>query len=311
MSNETSVGVIVARFQVAELTQGHKEILEYVLNKGHNQNIIFLGIAPTRATKNNPLDFDSRRRMLEEAYPGKFIIMYQKDEPSDITWSRSLDQKIEDIANGRDVVLYGSRDSFGKYYHGKFRFEEYHQRLYCSGTEQRLLAGKQVKSSRDWRLGCVYATQNRFPTVYPTVDCAIFDRADGELKYIYLARKSGIDRLMFVGGFTDPADNSFEEAAIRECREETGLEVNLLGYVGSCKIDDWRYKNEEDKIITNFFVFERIFGVAGAHDDICEIHRKEFLKVSEEELIDAHKPLLRMLKGWYVQNNSKLNVKEN
>ena len=90
MSNETSIGVIVARFQVAELTEGHKEILEHVLAKKHNQNVIFLGIAPTRATKNNPLDYDSRRRMIEEEYPGKFTIMYQRDDPSDEYWSASL-----------------------------------------------------------------------------------------------------------------------------------------------------------------------------------------------------------------------------
>ena len=285
------------------MTEGHKEILEYVLNKKHNQNIIFLGVAATRATKNNPLDYDSRRRMIEEEYPGKFIIMYQKDEPSDYKWSQNLDQKIDDIANGRDVVLYGSRDSFGSFYHGKYPFEEYHQKVYCSGTEQRLLAGKQVKSSRDWRFGCLYATQNRYPTVYPTVDCAIFDdEGEEKFKYLYLARKEKEDKLRFVGGFCDPKDNSFEQTAKREAYEETGLETELVGYVGSLKIDDWRYRNEEDKIITNFFVFKRIFGNAIAKDDICEIHKKEFAKLSVEEIIEEHRPLFNMLKQW-MENN--------
>ena len=111
--NEHSIGVIVARFQVAELTEGHKELLDFVLNKEHNQNVIFLGVAPTKATKNNPLDYDSRRRMIEEAYPGQFTILFQEDRATDQKWSEELDESISIIANGRDVVMYGSRDSFG------------------------------------------------------------------------------------------------------------------------------------------------------------------------------------------------------
>lgn len=294
----TGVGVIVARFQVAELTEGHKEILEYVLSKKHNLNIIFLGIAPTRATKNNPLDFDSRRRMLEDEYPGKFMIMYHKDEPSDYSWSLSLDEKIKDIVGDKEVVLYGSRDSFGQYYHGKYTFSEYRQRIYCSGTEHRCVAGKQVKSSRDWRLGCVYATQNRYPTVFPTVDCALMDKEEGTYKYIYLAKNDKESKLRFVGGFTEPSDSSYEAAAIRKCVEETSLEVRLDSYIGSCKINDWRYRSEEDKVITNFFAVERIFGSAKAGDDICELHRIDISKVSDDMLIDEHRPLFEMLKAW-------------
>ena len=63
-NNQICTGVIVARFQVAELTEGHKQILDYVLSKGHNQNILFLGVSPTRATKNNPLDYEFTRILL-------------------------------------------------------------------------------------------------------------------------------------------------------------------------------------------------------------------------------------------------------
>ena len=299
MNNETTVGVIVARFQVAELTEGHKEILEYVLSKNHNQNIIFLGIAPTRATKNNPLDYDSRRRMIEDSYPGKFIIFYHKDEASDKLWSESLDKKISEVVGNRDVILYGSRDSFCKHYFGKYKFEEYHQKVFCSGTEQRLLAGKQVKSSKDWRFGCLYATQNRYPTVYPTVDVAIFDGDKiNPYKYLYLAKKEREYKLRFIGGFADPSDNSFQEAAIREAREETGLEVSFIDWIGSAKIDDWRYRNEEDKIITNFFALNRVFGSAIAKDDIAEIHRVEVSSLTEDVFVDEHKILFLIMKKW-------------
>lgn len=298
MTNETSVGVIVARFQVAELTDGHKEILDYVLSKNHNQNVIFLGVAATKATKNNPLDYDSRRRMIEEAYPGKFIVLYIKDEPSDYTWSAHLDEQIADVAGSREVVLYGSRDSFGQYYHGKYNFEAYQQKVFCSGTAQRQFAGKVVKSSQDWRYGCLYATQNRFPTVYPTVDCAIFDFENGAPKYVYLAKKPNIEGYLFVGGFTDPTDDSFADAAKREAREETGLEVEVYSYIGSKKIDDWRYRNEEDKIITNFYAMKRIFGKALARDDISELHRVLWDDLREAHFAAPHRPLFKMLDFW-------------
>lgn len=303
MENDTSIGVLVARFQVAELTEGHKELLDFVLAKKHNQNVIFLGVAPTKATKNNPLDFDSRRRMLEEAYPGQFTIMFQEDRPTDDQWSAELDERLSIIANGRDVVLYGSRDSFGKHYTGKYTFCEFKQHIYCSGTEQRLLTGKTIKSSSDWRKGCIYATQNRYPAVYPTVDCAIFD--DDDLSEIYLARKHDEKLFRFVGGFSDPGDNSFEQAAKREASEETGMETEVLGWVGSVKIDDWRYRNEQDKVITNLFAMKRVFGVPEAKDDICELRKIKFAECHECHIIKEHRPLWIMLKEWVEKANRK------
>lgn len=300
MSNEennTSIGVIVARFQVAELTEGHKELLNFVLAKNHNQNVIFLGVAPTKATKNNPLDYDSRRRMLEEAYPRKFTILFQEDTPSDKEWSNELDEKIAVIANGRDVVMYGSRDSFGEHYFGKYEFCEVPQHIYCSGTDQRLLTGKIIKSSSDWRKGCIYATQNRYPTVYPTVDCAIFD--DDKLEYIYLAKKRGEKLFRFVGGFADPKDNTFEETARREVQEETGIEAGILAYLGSVKINDWRYKEEQDKIITTFFAMKRIFGRPEAKDDIVELRKVRFADLNPSDIVPEHYTLFGVLSLWH------------
>jgi len=295
MENDTSIGVVVARFQVAELTEGHKEFLQFVLDKGHNQNVIFLGVAPTKATKNNPLDYDSRRRMIEEAYPGKFTILFQEDCYSDQDWSKELDDSIAVIANGRGVVLYGSRDSFGKHYFGRYDFVEVPQHVYCSGTNQRFLTGKTVSSSSDWRKGCIYATQNRYPTVYPTVDCAIFDE---DMQHVFLARKQNEKLLRFVGGFADPKDSSFEEAARREALEETGLEASIVGYIGSIKIDDWRYRGEQDKIITNFFALKKVYGKPEAKDDICELRRVELKITNDTDIIPEHRVLFNMLKSW-------------
>jgi len=67
-----------------------------------------------------------------------------------------------------------------------------------------------------YRYGAYDACQSRWPTVYPTVDCAIFD--DWSWTKVWLAKKPHEDKLRFVGGFADPKDSSFEETALREAK---------------------------------------------------------------------------------------------
>jgi bifunctional NMN adenylyltransferase/nudix hydrolase len=50
----------------------------------------------------------------------------------------------------------------------------------------------------------------------------------------------------FVGGFVDRDDKSYEMAARREFREETGgCNLSSLEIYRITKIDDWRYGNED------------------------------------------------------------------
>ena len=95
-----------------------------------------------------------------------------------------------------------------------------------------------------------------------------------------MAKKANESKLRFVGGFADPNDNSFEETAIREAREETNLTCVIVDYIGSTKIDDWRYRNEFDKIITNIFALVPIEKQKPmAMDDIKELHMVDLNKV--------------------------------
>ena len=303
--NKNTVGVIVGRFQVPELTNGHKEIFDYVLNKGYEQNIVVLGVAPTKATKMNPLDFDSRRKMINETYPNMFTIMYLKDEPSDEEWSKKLDKMILDIANDKNVILYGNKESFINRYIGSLKTEEYIQKIICSEAEERFYTGKKVQNNAEWRAGVMWATQNRYDTVYPTVDCAIFD--DDQFKYMYMAKKENESLLRFVGGFADPhLDNSYEDSAIREAKEETGLNCEIISWIGSSKIDDPRYRFESDKIITNLFALKKLSGIAKADDDIKELHRVEVNSLTEDQIIKEHRVLFKKVKKWVEKENSNL-----
>jgi bifunctional NMN adenylyltransferase/nudix hydrolase len=49
------------------------------------------------------------------------------------------------------------------------------------------------------------------------------------------------------------------------------MEVTPMQYIGSAKIDDWRYRSEEDKIVTLFFKTQWVYGSAKANDDLKDL----------------------------------------
>lgn len=124
----------------------------------------------------------------------------------------------------------------------------------------------------------------RYPTVFATVDVVI--RRDGKL---LLGRKPHQEKFRFVGGFSDPAfDNSYEDAAIREAREETMLEAEEVVYLGSARIDDPRYRGTPDCIITHLFLTEKFHGTEKASDDIAELKWFDEDSLSEEVFVAEH-----------------------
>lgn len=128
------------------------------------------------------------------------------------------------------------------------------------------------------------------PTVFPTVDVVI--RKDGKL---LLGRKAKQDKFRFVGGFADPAlDNSYEEAAMREAKEETALTVTSVKYLGSRRIDDPRYRGTEHCIITHLFLAEEWSGEPMASDDIAELRWFEESALTENEFVYEHHVLWKL-----------------
>jgi len=266
-----TVGVIVARFQVAELHEAHKELIDYVIDR-HAKTIIFLGLSHLKGTINNPLDYRPRRQMLLEAYPPakypNLDIAYIRDVNDNALWSKQLDDNISHLTDVNDtVLLYGGRDSFITSYEGGLDTQELESAQYLSGSEIRKLIGEAPKANKDFRAGAIWATFQRYPSICPTVDVAVIDKGENRL---LLARKENERYYRFVGGFVSPDDDSFEAAARRELYEETFLTATLER-VGSFKIDDWRYRAETDKIITTFYIGWYLHGAARANDDIAQV----------------------------------------
>jgi bifunctional NMN adenylyltransferase/nudix hydrolase len=290
------VGVIIGRFQVPFLhEQGHCSLIETV-KSNHSKVIIFLGVPginPVPCTKQYPLDFESRKQMILEKFPD-VIVTYIQDTKYNEVWSKKLDTAISALVGpSQSVVLYGSRDSFMTFYSGKYPVKELIPDAYISGTSIRnKIATSSVKSSEDFRAGAIWAIYNQFDKVHACVDVAIVDR---DKKRILLARKEGETEYRFVGGFSDPVkDNSYEDAAKREVMEETHLEIGEPHYVTSMKVSDWRFRGEKDKIFTNFYWAEYVFGSPTPDDDICELRWFDFDEIRDSNdkiLLDGHKIL--------------------
>ena len=293
MYNKTyDVGVIVGRFQVHELHEAHEHLIDSVVDK-HNKVIVFLGLSPCRVTINNPLDFESRKQMILDKYPN-VVVLYIKDSVSDKVWSKNLDSQIFDIAGcNESVVLYGGRDGFIKHYAGQFDTRELeNQEIFVSGTKVRKEVSVGAKSNGCFRRGVIWAAYNQYPKSIPTVDVAIWDE---NRERLLMARKPDEEKYRFVGGFAQ--GGTYEATARREVMEETHLEIGDITYLGSFVIDDWRYKREQDNIVTLFFECKRVFGKPTPDDDICELKWFDFNTMKETDIVDNHVQLFKCLKS--------------
>lgn len=278
-----TTGVIIARFQTPYLHEGHHDLIQQVKAK-HNKTIIVLGVTEVKCTPRNPLDFYTREKMIKEAYPS-IVVLPLPDRDSDIFWSQQLDALLTNTFPSETFVLYGSRDSFIPYYYGKFKTEELHENGAFSATELREKYSDEVLASKEFRMGVNYAAHNRYPIAYATVDVAVLS---GDRQQVLLGRKPNTAHWRFPGGFVDPTDESKEDAAKREVTEECGeFETGEFTYIGSRRMNDWRYVNEVDKVITTLYATTLLSGTPKAGDDLEEV--KWFAVADIPALIKAGK----------------------
>lgn len=292
-TDPSAVGVLIARFQVPELHEAHRKIVEYVCGR-HAKVLILLGRSPLPGTKNNPLDFEARKQMILEAFPSVTVLSLP-DNRCNIEWSRLVDMSIMDLTGPHQgAVLYGGRDSFIPYYKGRYKTVELESGVDLSGTEMRKKAAAAARPSADFRAGAVWAAHQRYDTVVSTVDVAIWD-ADN--KRVLLGRKRGEKEFRFIGGFCSPSSTSNEEDARREVLEETGVEMGSLTYLSSHNIDDWRFRGEADKIRTTFFLGRYMYGAPIAADDIHEVRWFGYSELKPELFVPEHRVLFMALFG--------------
>lgn len=295
MPDYRTVGVIVGRFQTPELHAGHRYLIDTVRSL-HQDVFVVLGSPRFEfPTTRDPMDFVTRRMMVRKVYPrGEYVeIDVLADCGSDVIWSERLDALIAEAYPHFEAVLYGSRDSFVPHYKGKWRTVELPSYQEVSATSLRDETGLTPRDTPDFRRGVIYTAITRPPVVFPVVDIAIIDRAQSRI--LLGARRTEDGYLRFFGGFVDPADESLEEAALREAVEEAGpIEIRGFRYVGSHRVRDPRYWGTRDRVMTSLFVAEYVSGDPEAGDDIDRLEWVEF-KDASSRLVKEHLPLWNML----------------
>ena len=294
------VGVLVARFHTDNLTEGHKQLIDHVC-KNHLKVFIFLGLGHVPMSMRNPLDFQSRKQMVEsyireqsqqhEEY-GDVIINYIEDMRYDQDWSDKLDGMISKLGGRNTIMLYGSRDSFAKRYSGKYDVTELEPTVNISASEIRRRLRISTKPTTDFRGGMIYAVNNRHPIVYGTVDVAIMN---DDYTEVLLCKKPKEPNFRFCGGFSEPTSMSDEVDVRREAGEECCVEISDPKYIGSLNIKDWRYEGEVDCIRTRFFIAKKVYGLPNAKDDVEEVKWFKVDEIKEDDIMEEHWPLCNML----------------
>lgn len=292
MDKKNDVGVIVGRFQVPKLHSEHKKLFDKVISENHKL-LVFLGIPIFKTTDSNPLNFEMRRNMILEDYPEATILGISDvpgGEEEDIQWAKNLDDKIQEILMpNQEVILYGGRDSFIRRYKGKFSTKTLEPERYVSGSEIRNSVRNYIASPYEFRSGVIWATQNQYPAVLPTVDCLIYN---SDFTKVLLGRKEKESKWRFIGGFSDIDSLSYEEDIQREVLEETSIELDIKSfkYLGSLKVNDPRVYSNKYKIKTIIFETsaDDSLNFVG-DDDITEV--KWFPCDSVLPLVEAHKEI--------------------
>src|SRR5271156_242699 len=207
-----SYGVIVGRFQVNDLHDGHMELFRQVRAR-HSGVIVFVGVHPAGLTKDNPLDFPTRKAMIQAKFP-EFTVLPLMDTRNDEMWSEDLDKHIADSVSGpADITLYGGRDSFVPHYLGKHKPVELAlpiETQKVSGTMLREQFSNTVIESAAFRAGLIYAAAHLWPVLLATVDIAIFTTDYSE---VLLGKRASEKRYRFIGGHAEKKHGSYEQGA--------------------------------------------------------------------------------------------------
>lgn len=295
INTKTGVGVVIGRFQVADLHEGHRAVIDEA--RKHRKVCVFVGVQSSRLnTKSDPLDYPTREQMIKNAYPDVQVFELH-DQYNDRVWSQDVDRRLGQLYPTDKVTLYAGRDSFKGSYSGKHTVIEIDSIKHLSGTELRSIDGSKVEDHASFRRGMIYAAFNRWDPVYPCVDIACTRVRDNFREVLVGFRhKEGVYR--FPGGHIDERDETDVLAARRELQEETGIETTTLQYVWSGKIKAFGDKPGAGHKRTVLFHAEYVHGAAQGADDLDKVLWVKMRDLESLKWADDHAKLARLLLQW-------------
>ncbi len=277
---EKTVGVVIGRFQIDELHEGHKYLIKSAMEK-HPQVIIMVGVNPISRTRRNPLSFQERWSVLQTylssasvAHKADVIIVPVYDMDSNQEWSRQVDNIIRMMLPGFKATIYCSNDELPKAYSGQHSITELEPWfINANNPISATCRRKEISLTSDddvyFRRGIINAIENQLSYVKPAVDIVV---VDGNRPTMFLVgRKYGESKWRFPGGMVDIADMDYEDAARRELYEETKIVAGTLIYLGSFNVPDWRMRDKTTAVFSTLFLTEYNSTIESASDDLVAL----------------------------------------
>jgi ADP-ribose pyrophosphatase YjhB (NUDIX family) len=284
----SSPAAIIGRFQVPEPHIGHQRLFNEVMMRHRVPNItVLLGCSPGWFNPRYPFTFTQRVEMLERYLPGarfRSLIDCRTDEE----WSQQVDDILEP-----GTIIYGGRDCFAPHYTGTNPVIVLPIDSPRSGTMIRAENTTERLQNEDQRIGWLRAMQT-----LGRDDCALtVDIACFRNNHLVVIKKSGEPKWRLPGGFFDSAvDGTIENAAFREMREETKIDMLNVNYVASRSINDWRYRGTDYKIITALFTGNADRNAPfTAADDAAEIGLLPTNAIYLGDFMEEHQVLIEVL----------------
>lgn len=274
-TKEPSVGVVVGRFQIDNLHDGHMRLLTYV-SVGHERMLVLIGVRHAEASDTHPLSFEDRHEMIRQSFPNA-IVLPVVDVGNDAIWSDRVDTLIQSVYGyGVDAVFHVGRDSFEEHYLGKFPIEEHDFEVpHLEARDVRDEIKNRTLTTPDARAGAIKAVMNQAHRTTMMVDMFMV-RSDGNNDFeVLMGKKDGEDLWRLPGGRVDPGE-TFRAAASREMAEETEMftssGLTSWAYIADYIVPDWRCRDTEQiSYKTVLMTAEYFSGYAQAGDDLVEV----------------------------------------
>jgi bifunctional NMN adenylyltransferase/nudix hydrolase len=271
--NKRELGVVIARFQAPSLTDAHRYLLGQVATRV-SRLLVLLGVSPVPCLKKNPLEYVLREQMLRafwhENYPNgpELTILPIVDCPTDAEWVARVDSLISAVNINGLATIYCGPDGAGPTYRDANGLWPVEILDSMGGHASKVRENLTPRYTEDFRAGVIYGIERDYVRPRMCVDVIIRGADKVLLAHKHQDRRDDGREWRLIGGFVDVQDPNLETAVRREVLEETGLEISEPMYVGSAQVDDWRYQNGPEGIITAVFSCEKVFGEARASDDI-------------------------------------------
>ncbi len=309
MNNKNKVGVVISRFQTPELHHAHNWLLDMAVNKSETV-VVFLGSHPIPSTKRNPLDFQTRKYMVEEYFKEvgqeNYYIFEIKDHPSDHVWSKRIDDSLLSLFPDKKITLYDGRDGFSRYYHGTLNVEvlDIKNADDISATKLRNLV--KPLPSKDFREGMIYSANLAYHKISAATDIVCWKKVDNDVLILLGQKRHSPGVLRFPGGMVDLKDDSYKSGAQRELLEETDILVSIenFEYIGDFKVNDWR-GCDSNQYFTTFYAAKYESGKPASKDDLVNVgwNTVESLNKNTDILAPEHRKLYSAFTTWIKKNN--------